>query len=158
MADVFMSEPGSVLVVRTQAAAPLTLTLDGLAGPDGAYPLVRSTVLSLGLHQAGNHQFLHTLRDFVYVYVFGERIAEMTLGGVCFLRPCEGGPSGFQALYDFYLANRLAARAAPLWVAVGDSITLQAFLVDVRLSVLDAASALGQFALDFRYLPERSIG
>lgn len=43
-------------------------------------------VTGFALDVGGNYQFLHTLSDFIYFYGFGERVGELTVTGMAFIR------------------------------------------------------------------------
>lgn len=160
MPDIFNSRPGSVLQVPVPAGAlPFQIQLDGWDG----FVVQKSIISAIGLQQQGNFQFLHTLRNFVYVYVFGEKMADMVVSGICFLNPCAGDEqqalvrSGFEEVYAYYMKNRLVARPTPVKMVIGTSITLEAFLTKVDLNANNPAEMLAQFTMYFNYLPDQGV-
>lgn len=59
-------------------------------------------VTGFALDVGGNYQFLHTLSDFIYFYGFGERVGELTVTGMAFIkRSCR--PNDWT--YDFSFWN-----------------------------------------------------
>ena len=49
-------------------------------------------VTGFALEMGGNYQFLHTVSDFVYFYSFGDRISELNVTGMAFIRrACNTG-------------------------------------------------------------------
>ena len=158
MPDIFNSRPGSVLQVAVPGGAlPFQIQLEGWDG----FSVQKAIITSIGLQQSGNFQFLHTLRNFVYVYVFGEKIAEMVVSGVCFLNPCPteqgAGRSGFEEVYAYYMKNRMVSRPTPVKMVIGTSITLEAFLTNVNIVANNPAEMIGQFTLNFSYLPDQGV-
>jgi len=158
MPDVFASSPGNVVEFKPDGPAlPFQVRVPGFGG----FQTHKGIITSVGIQQGGNFQFLHTLRNFVYVYVFGERIAELVISGAMFLNPCEGQDpaSGFEKVYEFYEQNRISRNPNPLQVSIGAGagmISLKSFLVGVGLQAADPASMIGSFSFKLNYLPEQT--
>lgn len=152
MPDIFATTPGGVYEFSVgQSALPFTVKV----GSGVNYASLKGVVTSIGIQQQSNFQFLHTLRNLIYVYVFGERIADLTVGGTVFLSPCgTAGQTGWKLMYDFYEANRISRRETPVDVVIG-GIPFRAFLVGLGLSANDPANVVGQFSLSFKYLPNQ---
>lgn len=148
--DIFSSSPGGVAVFRTAGAAPMSLSVEGLLQGSSAFDTMRSIVTAVGLRQGGNYQFVHTLKSMVYVYAFGERLGDVSISGLCFLSPCQG-QNGIESIFAYYDTNRLSSRGSPVAIAIGASIVLSGFLVDLELGAQDAFNAMGQFTLLFKY-------
>lgn len=167
MPDVFATVAGSVYEFKPGGGA---LPFTAAVGAGLTFDRVRGVVTAVGLSQQGNFQFLHTLRNFVYVYVFGERIADLTLSGVMFLNPCQGGAAaaaaggaaaalaggdtGWKRVYDFYNQYRISKNPTPVVVTVG-GVTVEAFLVGMNMQAQDPANMLGQFSMSLKYLPDQ---
>lgn len=155
MPDIFATSPGSVYEFTPGGGAlPFTVAV----GAGLTFARVRGVVTAVGISQQGNFQFLHTLRNYVYVYVFGERIADLTVSGVMFLNSCRDGQNdrdtGWRKIYDFYDQYRLSKNPAPVVVSIG-GITVEAFLVGMTMQAQDAGNMLGQFSMAFKYLPDQ---
>jgi hypothetical protein len=159
MPDVFASSPGNVLEFKPDGPAmPFQVRVPGFGG----FQTHKGIITSVGIQQGGNYQFLHTLRNFVYVYVFGERIAELVISGAMYLNPCEGADpaGGFEKLYEFYEKNRISRNPEPLKIAIGigaGMISLKSFLVGVGLQATDPSSMIGSFSFKLNYLPEQDL-
>lgn len=154
MADIFATTPGSVYEF-TPGGAALPFTVNVGAGV--TFNRLRAVVNAVGLSQQASVQFLHTLRNYVYVYVFGERIADLTVSGVMFLNPCDGGQggeTGWRRVYDFYNEYRISKNPAPVVVTVG-GVTVEGFLVGMTMTAQDPANMIGQFTMAFKYLPDQ---
>lgn len=128
-----------------QMMAPFRLTLAG-----GTFPhaLIRTATIS----HDGGYQFLHSIGPAIYVYVFGDRIGELLVGGTVFLG-CDGG-HGFNDVTAFYNQYRIAATGRPLAVAIGALPAFSAFLTGMKVSLDDAENMLGTFSLRLAFFPQ----
>ena len=53
-------------------------------------------VTGFALEMGGNYQFLHTVSDFIYFYSFGDRIGELSVTGMAFIRrSCNTGVGAY---------------------------------------------------------------
>jgi hypothetical protein len=148
--DIFSERTGRVVLIP-DVAFPLTVRMDGWAG--GA--MMKAVITQLGLQSQGNYQFLHTLKNFIYVYVFGERIADLMVGGLSFPERCPGGggPTGFELVYQYYLEKRISTLGAPITVAIGTSLSFSAWLVAHSGNLIDPQNGMCQFQLAFKFFP-----
>jgi hypothetical protein len=107
-----------------------------------------------------NHQFLHTLNEFIYAFAFGDRVGELTLTGVAFTAPtCAVGVGDIsndvkqENVYEFYLAQKFSKSLTPTKITIGgSSIQLIGFLTGVRMSVPDPQLPIMQWALRFNVI------
>lgn len=152
MSTLFVTRPGQVVAVQNVGALPLTIFLEGWPG----FPAIRAVITNISAHTQTNYQLLHTLREYIYVYVFGERIGDMAIGGLLFSEACvaPGAPSGIEQLSDYYNQYRLSNYGAPLTVQIGLSglARVRGFLVGARTDLVDATHQLGQFSLILKTL------
>lgn len=54
-------------------------------------------VTGFALEVGGNYQFLHTVNDFIYFYSFGDRVGELNVTGMAFIRKSCNTGAGFGA-------------------------------------------------------------
>lgn len=165
MSALFVTHPGQVVAVPGEVGnLPLTLFLTDWPG----YPAIRAIMTHIGVQSSGNYQFLHTLKEFIYVYVFGERIGDIQIGGLLFSEACElsgsspgsgNSASGIEQLAQYYEEHRIAKRGAPLTFIIGTSglAKYQGFLVGQRAELVDAQSQLGQFSMYLKTLTPEAI-
>lgn len=104
-----------------------------------------------GINAGGNFQFLHTINDSIYVYIFGDRIAEIMLAGAVFGEYCEGS-FGLTEIFSLYTRDRIAARGGPLVVTLGTR-AFNAFLTGISTEITDAETQIGQFSFKFHCFP-----
>lgn len=169
--DVFMSVPGTVMVVvpKTDSASIgffAHFHVDGgsqFSTSDGsAYNSMRSIISSINISENTNSQFLTSLNKVTYLYTFGDKLAELDVGGLFFLNPECDGVSGFHAVYNFFEANKLStnnikpikfvltARAEMTTTAR----TFNCFLVSSNFSITDPAAMIGTYSLKLYYMPQ----
>lgn len=160
MAELFNNKPGAVAVLATNYTDdnPFRLTIDGFprTGQSGGLILTE-----LAVHRAGNYQFLHTLKDLVYVYSFGERMGQLRASGMCFSRMCRGSTQdGLSTLLSFYEANRLEMKPDPISIIIGTSAAgrFRGFLTEMNVEVSRPDARLSQFGLSFHALPSTQSG
>jgi hypothetical protein len=109
------------------------------------------------LEQNGNYQFLHTVNDFIYVYAFGDRVGELLISGIGFVKACPGADSAkLCTVFDFYQNNKISKKG-DLTVSIGDcqDATFFAFLTGMRLEMQDPTTLVGQWSLRFSIVPKK---
>lgn len=154
MPHIFASEVGRVAKVEGTSFVPITITLQGW---ENGYETMKGILTGIGVSGTGGQQFMHTLRDYIYVYVFGERIGEMIIHGIAFADTCNpvDNVTGMEKAILFYENRRLSTTGIPLLVTIGNTITLQGFLVAFQSKLEDASLMIADFTLQFRYPPRR---
>jgi len=142
-----------------QELLPFRIRVQNFTGPDGsAFRTFRCIITEAGVKQAGNFQMLHSISDFIHVYVFGDRIGELVVSGICFGSFCgdaPGTPSGIEMAMSYSRNNRLGARGTPALIAVGGSANAAifvAFLVGGEMKVINPETPVGQFAWQFNII------
>lgn len=122
-------------------------------------------VTGYAMELSTNHQFLHSLDEFIYVFAFGDRVGELTLSGVAFTG-CVSSASGSvtdanpESVYNHYLQNRLSAKMAPTQITLGGatSAKLLGFLTGMRLEVPNPANPIAQWVLRYQVILNSSAG
>lgn len=154
MATLFVTTPGQVVAVRDVGTLPISIFLENWPG----YPAIKAAITQIAGASSGNYQFLHTLREFIYVYVFGERVGEMSVSGIAFSGGCNGiEQSGVEQISDYYNRYRISKYGRPLSIQIGvsGSASVRGFLTDFQQGISDAQNQLGQFKLTFKtFSPE----
>ena len=120
----------------------------------------RAILTQAAIVQNGNYQFLHTINDQIFVYVFGNRISELQVSGISFgtyagesPNSCEPNQSGTMDVFPFYQQFRLSANSEPLLVRIGQGGVFRAFLTGMNFEVTDPETMLGQFSFRFHSFP-----
>lgn len=170
MPVLFESNTGKVAAISDKVASG-SFSL-GMTEPKISYTSQKSIITRVGLSAAGNYQFLHTIGNDVYVYVFGDRMGQVQFHGISFQGDCFGGggsqgttptatlPSqagkhGFELLYDWYKANRIASRLSPIGVTIGTGTTFQGFVTSLQGDIQDSIYRTIQFQMSIAVLPEK---
>ena len=172
MAIVFQANTGKVVALPDKVAQGSFSLVE--AEPNITYSGEKSIITRVGISCAGNYQFLHTIGNDVYIYVFGDRMGEVTLHGISFQGDCKGGgggirgvnPSptlgspasgkhGFEFLYEWYKKNRIAARMSPVKVTIGTGTTFTGFVTSLTGDVQDTLRRTIQFTITIALLPEK---
>lgn len=148
MTAFFSQRPGTVVrVAGTQQAMPLRIMMAGTTFGGGASNVI---VTRASITEQGSAQFLHTLADTIYAYVFSDRIGELQLSGLMFASSCHSpGVTGLEQLREAYANNRVAARGAPVLVNVGN-LTYRSFLMRMSADTGDPEQMVGQWSLYFK--------
>lgn len=120
---------------------------------------LNTIITRIGVSSSGNYQFLHTIGNDVYVYVFGDRMGEITLHGLSFAQDCNNGknaqgPHGFERLFDWYQKSRLAVNPNPVTVRLGFKTIFKGFMTGITGDVNDSMTRTIQFQLTISLLPD----
>lgn len=157
--QVFSTEPGSCVKVELPESNGTVgiVTVPGLGS-------TKVCVTRVTVSEQANYQFLHTLGNFIYVYVFGDRIGQLGISGLAFHQPCGNGPDGaiaargssigLEEVMQFYRENKISKRPTPLKITVGLRTTFTVFLIGAHYDVVDPQSKICQFDFTFALVPE----
>lgn len=121
----------------------------------------RAIITQAAIVENGNYQFLHTLDETIYLYVFGDRIGELRISGVAFSQLClstgeeADDETGMEQVIRNYRDNRIAARARPVLVTFGADVPLRSFLTGMSVEITDPEQMLGQWSYRFNAFPGR---
>jgi hypothetical protein len=172
MPVVFSNNTGRVSQINDKVAAGcLSLAVIEKNNPAESlsFQQHKTIITRVGVSSSGNFQFLHTIGNEVYIYVFGDRIGAITLTGLSFESSCSGSfnrgedplqPSdarehGFESLYNWYKKNRVAVRQKPISVTIGRDTTFQGFVTGLNGDVQDVQNRTVTFQLTLATLPTR---
>lgn len=151
MPAIISSRPGIVQALEEPSGIPFRL--QGWGGFEGT----KAIITEVGVSGQGNYQFLHSLKDFIFVYVFGERIGTVQISGIAFAERCPGGggATGIENVFAYYNQNRIAATGRPLSIQIGNSGNgrFEGFLTTVQGKIDDAEWLMGHFSLGFHTFP-----
>lgn len=152
MAHIFPIRPGHVARIDEESpGVPFSVSAEGLDES------IHALLTSIGIGGQANVQFMHTLRNLVYIYVFGERVGTMELGGILFRRYCDVSgidEHGLEQMIDYYNEFGISRRGRPVDVAVGRR-SYRGTLLAFQAGITDPTNLVGQFTLRFNYLPDQ---
>ena len=157
---IFSSNAGTVGVISPTDGntSPFVMRVDGaeLSGD-----LIRGIVTSMSVSQDTSVQFMHSLRDTIYINVFGNKIGQMNISGILFLADvCDGADKNsdppFKKFYEYYTNNNAVARESALDIQIGSGVSFKAFLLGFNFQVADAQTSLGQFTMTLAVVPKKA--
>lgn len=160
--NIFSTGAGKVVSVE-QDAIPIAFAVDG---SQTTFNDLKAIVTSVGFQAQGGYQFMHALREFIYVYVFTERVGEIVINGLAFpddcgmIGPqseddwsCVHGQTGMERVITWYECNRITSRAEPIVIAFGADVAYESFLTSAKVDIANAETGIAQFSLRFNYIP-----
>jgi len=151
---VFQGQPGRVVTIK-DPAVPARVRPLARPKPNISISEQKSIITHITVAQATNHQFLHTLGNDIFIYVFGDRIGQIELSGFSFVENCGGGGRhGMELMLDYFEQNKLSARKEPMQILVGQ-VPFQGFLTNMTNTVVDPATWLTQFKASIAVIPEK---
>lgn len=161
MTVLFQGNAGRVKAIGENVSQGC-VALGSIEGPDGDSPFsgpLESIITRVGVNAAGNFQFLHTIGNDVYMYVFGDRMGDITLHGLSFAggtcgKGGKAGKHGFEGLFDWYTTNRIAAQKKPATVTIGRDTTFKGFIIGITGDAADPQTRTIQFQLTISLLPD----
>lgn len=106
---------------------------------------------SLDLSQRTNQQFSLSLRQTIYLYVFGNQMGEVNITGSLFASSCDSS-DGFTKIMAFYTKYRLSSNTEPVDIEVGGT-TFEGYLTGLKIHPTDPNTLLTPFSMDVRLLP-----
>jgi hypothetical protein len=155
MADIFVSSPGSVVVVASPGI-PMKLSMQRWGG----FSSMNSILTGIQTQTKSGVQYMYSLRDMIYIYTFGERLAPMSISGLAFAQACVdanfvGPPTlqqsshGIELALRYYGENRVAKLGAPVTITLGVQTTFYGFMDGGSFNVTDPDSMIGNFSFNF---------
>ena len=165
MPSIFTATQGTVMAIDATPTGGAGASLFKLQvdGAELGVDEISGIITAFSLTGESNVQFMHTLRDMIYISVFGDKIGSMSISGLLFLNsPAVCGPAGggtgtaaggvrpFMAkFYEIYVVNNVN----PLKIALGD-VTVTAFLTAFQVQMADPQFSLAQFTMQLAALPK----
>ncbi len=144
-----------VLYHGESTAGSLLQVNQGKESEWGGFNQMKAIFTRVGVSEMGSYQFLHTLGRDIYLYVFGDRIGELTLTGIAFYDNCIAAntKTGISRVIDWYRQNRVAKRASPVEVTIDPDTTFEAYLLSMRGQTVNTAQRMYQFSLTMAVIP-----
>jgi len=154
---LFAGTPGRVIAMADPAAQGLLPPLVDVDGGAISFQQRKCLITRVAISAETNHQFAHMLGGDIYIYVFGDRIASMTVSGMALASDCDNSGDlehGIEKVMHWYAANKLSSRQDPVTLMIGQT-ALIGFLGGFQADVFDHRLSLMQYNLQF-FLPPPS--
>lgn len=155
MPVIFSRNTGRVFMLN-DAVAEGAISMGKVVGNSPITYTQHTTIITrIGVAAAGNFQFLHTIGNDVYVYVFGDRMGQVDLHGISFAQSCgaNGAEHGFEKLFQWYELNRISVRKEPVTVTIGVNKSFQGFVTALTGDAQDSQTRTINFQLTISLLP-----
>jgi len=159
----FMSKTRGVVVRLNPASgqlggpAPFSVRIENvneIGNPNGTDSRVLITQVTMS--EAGSFQLQHTFGKTIYAYIFGDRVGELKLAGMCFAAGCSDQPSGITTVYNTYDTHRVAVRTSPMIITFGGRFALIGLLTGMSMEMADPETQLMQWS--YRFNTFRTVG
>jgi hypothetical protein len=170
---VQLATPGQILPIQFDMVGSNPY---GYNGPHwGGFPYRRAMVQSVGVSSQGNQQYLMSLREFTYVYLFGEKPGKIVVSGytvrtncqLCKDRPTDPDSSayvctsGISETLAYYNSQRASKTCDHIHVTIGifeDQAAFVGLLTGVRVEMLNPEGQIGQFSYEIDIFPHTVLG
>jgi len=159
---LFSNVPGRVVKIKDDAK-PCQIKIMDMGEEDNIiFEKHESIVTRIGLTEEVNKQFVHTVGNKTYLYVFGDRIGNLTLDGISFAPTCRCDEDntkdlnpGFERILQWYNANKASNRNSPLTIVLGKDTVLNGFLVNFSLRVVDVPLRMFEWSMVLHTIPRK---
>ncbi len=155
MATLFAGRPGTVVAIVDNADVGLPMRLDAIQG--SWFPGLRSILTEASFSLDANYQFMHTLREVIYSYVFGDRISQVRIGGLSFAGACDdsSGMSGIERILQLWDENKISSRSTPVRLQIGVSSAglFTGHITSLRAEIIRPEARICQFAFLMHVFP-----
>jgi len=126
------------------------LSIDGFEGET-------AIIVAPAITQKVNVQFMTSLKEAVYAYVFGDQMGSITLSGLAFSSRCEDDKNGIKELFEYYDENRASVKKEVVTVTIADK-AFSGFLIAMNVQPQDPEHMISSFNMDVAVLPEKKNG
>ena len=140
----------------------LVTTMPGCGGMPGKLKLspnfdpLAALIDAPSISQSVNVQFQASLGGPVYVYVFGDKMGNISVSGTAFAGLCDNqNNSGIKEVIDYYNSNRASQRSEVVTVTYG-SDSFDGFLTRLELKPKDSLYMLTSFMIVINTLPKEA--
>lgn len=148
--SVFSPRGGALVKVVTDASTSGVFSIKIANAP------INLPVTGFTLDLSTNQQFLHTLNDFIYVHVFGDRIGALTVSGMGFIGDTcgDGSSQGVGAAVGLYNKYRLSKEKKGYPIALSDAGMFWGFLTGLRIDSARPDLMMVQWSLRFNVIQQ----
>jgi len=154
MAYVFPSIVGVPQAVTDPLCVPMSFSLGGWPG----FPITHCLLVGVSGTTQGNYQFLLTLRNFTYVYVFGEKMGDFVVSGLAMAGEYSlgcgySGPHGMSKAIEYYNTYAISITGTPVVITLA-GWAAWAFLVKASFTAMNPRSTIGQFKFHLKTITQ----
>lgn len=147
MTYIFPSQVGIPAVATDPNAYPTTFS--AALGGWGSLNAMHCIIAGIGGRTQGNYQFLSTLRNFTYVYVFGEKMGDFQISGLSLAGLCGDARDGMSSAIGYYNTYAISVTGLPVVVQMA-GWAAYAFLISGDFAYTDPENRIGKFTYYFK--------
>lgn len=148
MSDILVCNRGRVVTMEGCDGIPGKIIVDG-------FEPIAAIITAPSVDQRVNVQFQTSLRESVYVYVFGDQMGNVGIAGIAFAGLCEGEGSGMEDVFNYYRDYRASQRKEPISVTFGKE-SISGFLISSSMTSRDPSQLTLNFNFVISTLPKKA--
>jgi len=159
---VLSNSPGRVVKIKDDVKVCQIKIMDFGEKDNITFEKHESIVTRISVTEEVNKQLVHTVGNKTYLYVFGDRVGNLTIDGVAFAPtcPCDEKNTanlspGFERILEWYNTNKASQRASPLTIVLGSNTVLKGFLVNFSLRVIDVPLRMFEWSMLLHTVPPK---
>jgi hypothetical protein len=154
MSELLACRRGAVSIMTGCGGVPGIISIEG-------FEPIASIIDSPSLEQSVNAQFMTSLEDATYVYVFGDKMGTATIQGTAFAARCGAGEpnsneNGLRDIVEYYNTRRASQDKRLISISFGPE-RISAFLMGARIFSKDPLHVLLGYNFTFSTLPKRAL-
>ncbi len=164
MSDILVSRPGHVSVVQlTHDAVPGSVRISkvkggGFGGGVATVDVIQSSrviITGATYSQSANIQFQQSLKDAIYMYVFGERMGQIEISGMAFASACtdtDKTTAGVDDILAYYQDGRASKSGDAISIIIGKT-PITGFLVGCNVRMVNPVTMMYGFSFALATVP-----
>lgn len=142
---------GRVVALGQGIPGSVAMSLERWQGFQG----FKAIFLKASINEQVNAQFLHTIGNNIYAYVFGDRLGTFALSGMAFYDNCTNDSRlGISHVIDYYRTYRMSRRIAPLKITLQKDSVFRCYLLAMSGDTVAPDQNIFQFNLQFALVPD----
>jgi len=159
---VFSHYPGRVVKIVGNAR-PCKINIFSLHNDNITLEKHSAIVTNVRISQSVNKQFLHTVGNHIYMYVFGDKIGTINIGGLAFATTCDNcneknitnDKSGIEKVIEWYNNNKASSRELPITITIGRDTVFRGFLVDMSIELTNPEMNITAWSMTIHTVPNK---
>lgn len=144
---------GTLVVVKLpEIRGQANLLVFNDPAPSGTTFIPGVVITNISYAQQTNTQIQQSLDNLVYIYSFGDKVADLSISGLAFPRTCKSDENGIKSILQFYKDYRISKAVRPISLTFADEV-IRGYLVGMNLQTTDAAAGIHSFVLMLKTMP-----
>lgn len=155
MPAIFTQASGQVSIVKGENMAPTNLYINTGPLDLNVISAAQNTIVtSLQIDENVNAQFMYSLSDTVHSFIFGDKLGQLTIGGVAVSAMCQAGnsngtsKSGLESIQLLYRKYKYSTYRRAMDIAVAN-VPYKCYLMGCLIDYSDTQNHFTRFSLRF---------